>query len=159
MRSQFIQDQHFGLKNRRQDLQFGGGDQGVIGFLDTLEQLAVVAEKAANTLFENQGLEDADRQVRLPDAHVSGEQKSTPFGGHWVSGDEIARHHIGSRQRLIRLPVVGFIAVEGAVLVSSWDRGPFEQAGPLAAAAGIRTAGRSAPRQAGQSEIGRNLHR
>src|ERR1700722_11533404 len=131
LRSQLIQDEHFGLEDGGQDLQLCGGDEGVIGFLNTLEQLAVVAEKPADPFLEDQGVEDADGKVCLTDAYVAGEEKPTAVGGNGISADEIARHHIGRRQGLIGLAVAGFIAVEGAMLVSSGDGSPFEQPGGL----------------------------
>ena len=47
LRTQVVEHQHLGRKDRLQQLQFGGLNLRIVTVLDTLEQLTIVAEQAA----------------------------------------------------------------------------------------------------------------
>ena len=49
--------------------------------LDFLEQLAIVAEEAADALFDDEGLENADGEMGFADADGASEEKAASSGG------------------------------------------------------------------------------
>ena len=79
--------------------------------------------------FNDKGLQDADSQVRFAHADGSGEQQAVAFGGNRISVDEPARRYVARGERGICSGEARLVAVKGAVLVATWDRGHFQQPG------------------------------
>ena len=66
---------NLGIEDGMEDFHLGGGDLGVVGVLDLFEELAVVAEKAVDAFFDDEGLENADREMGFADADGAGEEQ------------------------------------------------------------------------------------
>jgi hypothetical protein len=142
--AELVEDEDFGFKDGAKDFELGGGHLGVVGVLDFLEQLAVVAEEALHSFFDDQRLEDAHCQMSLADADGAGEQQAVTFRCGRVAVDEAACHEMRRRQRTVGAGEAGFVAFQGAVLVAAGDAGSEERAGNalfLAAGAGFGGAG------------------
>ncbi len=66
--SQFVQDQHFGLKDRLKDRKLGGLDLLVVTVLNLLQEFAIVAEEPCRSAFRDKLSQNARCEMCLADA-------------------------------------------------------------------------------------------
>ena len=89
----------------------------VVAVLDVLEQLAVVAEEAADAALLHEAAEDADGEVGFADADGAGEEQAFAGGVDWIGFDEFARGLQAETERAVGA-VVDLVVVEGAVAIA-----------------------------------------
>lgn len=127
--TELVDDEDFGVEDGAEDFQLGGSDLGVVGVLDLLEKLAVVAEEAVDSFFDDESLEDADGEMSFADADGACEQEAATGGGYGIAIDEAAGHEVGGGEGAIGAGEAGLVAVEGTVFVAGGDGGAVEEAG------------------------------
>src|SRR5579859_5472761 len=121
--AELVKDEDLRFENGLQDLHFRGRHLWVVGVLDLLEQFAVVAEEAAYTFFENEGVQNADGQVSCADADGARNQQAASFGRDRIAIHELARDERGRGQRSISFPETGIVAIERTMLIARGNGG------------------------------------
>ena len=127
--AEFVEDEDLGVEDGLEDFHLRGRNLRVVGVLDFLQELAVVAKEAVDPFFDDEGVEDADGEVGFTDADGPGEQEAAAAGGDWIAVDETARHQVRRGQRAVGSGKAGFVAIEGAVLVAGGNGGAVEEPG------------------------------
>ena len=89
--AQLVEHKYLGIEHRAEDLHLRRLHRRVIGILNGLQQLAVVAEQARHALVANQRFDDSDHQVRFADTDRTHEQQASLLDGiffHETSGSQ-----------------------------------------------------------------------
>ena len=123
MRAQVVQHQHLGGKDRLQQFQLRGLHLRIVAVLDALEQLAIVAEEAANAALHHQPAQHTHRQVRFSHADGAGKEQSLARCVHRIGLDKFPGGHVRAAQRGICAVKGGREAVQGVMPVALGDVG------------------------------------
>ncbi len=117
LRAEVVEDEDFGGEDGLEQFELGGVDLRVVAVLDVLEQLAVVAEEAADAALLHEAAQDADGEMGFADADGAGEEQALAGGVDGVGLDELARGLRAEAERAVGA-VVDLVVVEGAIAVA-----------------------------------------